>query len=126
MPRKKNPKFFADGELPKEAVQLEAENQNIDEIMGNAGVKSGAFSTFNQEEYKRRLDEMTLIDIQKECISHSIWPSKTKDALIDQLIQAHARYISQYESSKIKPKRTPKLTKEAADFLEKTAKNKVN
>ena len=124
MGRKKSPKHFADGELPV-AKQLECENQNIDEIMGNTGPKSGAFSTFNNEEYRRQLEDKSLVEIQKECIDHGIWPSKAQDVLVDTLMQAHARYIEQYQAKKLKPKATPRMTKEAKAFMEDTAINKI-
>ena len=119
MPKKnkKEPKYHCDGELP-EAVELECENQNIDEIMGNKGQKSGEFGTFDPDKYKKELEDKNLTDVQRECITHGIMPKDRKDYCIERLMRAHAQFASRYELSKIKPKRTPQMDAKTAAFME--------
>ena len=118
MPKKlkKTPVYHADGELP-EPIQID-ETRSIDEIMGGEGPNAGPFGTHDTEEYKRRLSEMTLTDIQKECVARNIWPKDRIDYNINQLVLAHQRYVSRSHLSREKPIPSPKATKEIADFMD--------
>ena len=125
MPKKsKNKKHFADGEVHEqipEPIVLETNIRNYDELFGT---KDSPFDTMDGSEYKRQLEEMNIVDLQKESAKRGLFPNGRKDWMIAKLMTMHKQYVLRYNASKERPVPYKRVSKKAEAILAE-GKNKL-
>ena len=67
----------------------------LDQIWGDDGI--GKYSTNNEEEYKRQLDEMNRTDIEAHASTLGILPAGDRTRLEERLVYEFKRHFNQYQ-----------------------------
>jgi hypothetical protein len=79
-----------DGKLEQKTMPT-----TLDQIWGDKG--NSAYGTMDVEEYKAKLDDLNVIDIQEECIRRGFLPSTERSRMIKRLLQEFNSHVGDYK-----------------------------
>ena len=119
--QKKKEMFYSDGQLDErpEPIVLKTNLRNVDELWGS---DKTAFGTMDEAEYTRRLNDKTIIDLQRECVDHGLHPKDSKERMTNALIGEFRKYIQGFDMRTVKPIEPPsKLSPRAQKILSEGA-----
>ena len=125
-PKKIDKEYYTDGKIHDvenipEPIQLSTNARHYDDIIGKQDLAPYPMSS---EDYASQLREKDRVELQKECISHGIFPSGRTDAMVADLLKGQKNYLHGIQIAQTKPVQIAHPTGEVKKWLE-TAKNKL-
>lgn len=94
---------------------------SLEQILGDTGISK--YGTLNYDEYKNKIDEMLIVDLQSEALRIGLIPNVEPKELKARLLREFQRHINQFRisESKLGKNISGEFSKEALKILREGA-----